>query len=267
MIWEEPWNIIEIYRHLEIQSVGFSWLKIIKTQARKVRIRIIVNGNIRKWYINCGIRSHFANKCRKPKSEVSFAYKGKEYEWIADEKNKTNQRVCLIDENHSEKNKWLLVSCASTHACNSSSLFENIKPENTKIIVGDNREGVVTGRGTVKLRKKFKNLVNTLMLNDLCSKDNTQETNIDLDVPESEKSCEECDLSKVTKLAYTDKPQSIIDEEREKCLRIGVIHSDLMGSMKSKSLGGSRYVLTYIDSNSNAFYLKANQNSFHSSKI
>jgi hypothetical protein len=37
-------------------------------------------------------------------------------------------------------------------------LFENIKPENTKIIVGDNREVVVTGRGTVKLRVKSKNL-------------------------------------------------------------------------------------------------------------
>ena len=41
------------------------------------------------------------------------------------------------------------------------------------------------------------------------SKLNTQETNIDLDVPESEKSCEECDMSKASKLPHTDKPQSI----------------------------------------------------------
>ena len=47
---------------------------------------------------------------------------------------------------------------------------------------------------------------------------NTKETNIDLDVPESEKWCEECDLSKATKLHNTDKPQNIIDEEREKGL-------------------------------------------------
>jgi hypothetical protein len=102
------------------------------------------------------------------------------------------------------------------------------------------------------------------------SKLNTQETNIDLDVPESEKSCEECDLCKANKLPHTDKPQSLIDEEREKGLRKRVIHSDLMGPMKSKSLGGSRYVLTYIDSHteySYAYLLKRNQNSFHFSKI
>ena len=48
--------------------------------------------------------------------------------------------------------KWLLDFDASTHACNSYSLFENIK-----IIVGENREVVVTGRSTVKLRVKSKN--------------------------------------------------------------------------------------------------------------
>ena len=63
---------------------------------------------------------------------------------------------------------------------------------------------------------------------------NTQENNIDLYVPESEKSCEACDLSKATKLPHTDKPQSIIDEEREKSLRKGLIHSDVMGPIKSK---------------------------------
>ena len=35
---------------------------------------------------NCGIPGHFANECRKPKSEVSFANKNKEYACIADEK-------------------------------------------------------------------------------------------------------------------------------------------------------------------------------------
>ena len=63
---------------------------------------------------------------------------------------------------------------------------------------------------------------------------NTQETHTNLDVPESVKSCEEFDLSKATKLPHTDKPQSIIDEEREKSLRKGLIHSDVMGPIKSK---------------------------------
>ena len=50
---------------------------------------------------------------------------------------------------------------------------------------------------------------------------NTQETIIDLDIPESEKLCEECDL-----LPHIGNPKDIIDEEREKALRKGLIHTD-----------------------------------------
>lgn len=105
---------------------------------------------------NCGIAGHYANECRRPKSEVhavSDQSNGKEY-------------LCNISDNSDscDRKRWLLDSGASTHACNSSSMFEDMIPESNTILVGDNREVKVTGRGTVRLQIKSKNTVNTLVL-------------------------------------------------------------------------------------------------------
>lgn len=58
-------------------------------------------------------------------------------------------------------------SGASTHVCNTPSMFEDIEPENSSIVVGDDREVAVTGRGTVKLRVFVDNKTNILRLHDV----------------------------------------------------------------------------------------------------
>jgi len=75
------------------------------------------------------------------------------------------RNVSWKDQQTSEK--WLLDSGASTHACNDASLFDTINPEDSVIVVGDDREIKVTGRGTVKLKLKANEVVNTLVLNDV----------------------------------------------------------------------------------------------------
>ncbi len=75
------------------------------------------------------------------------------------------RNVSWKDQHTSEK--WLLDSGASTHACNDASLFDTINPEDSVIVVGDDREIKVTGRGTVKLKLKANEVVNTLVLNDV----------------------------------------------------------------------------------------------------
>lgn len=70
--------------------------------------------------------------------------------------------------------------------------------------------------------------------------------------------CEDCQISKATKLPHKAKDQEQIDLERASGLRKGFFHSDLMGPLES-SLGGCRYILTYICSHteySNVYLLK-----------
>ena len=109
------------------------------------------------------------------KSEVKQpSNKGREYAGSCTEKNATFQRACVVVDDKinsmceisesNDNNKWLLDSGASTHVCNTPSLFENIKTEKTSVLVGDNREVTVTGRGTVKLREKADDEINTLVL-------------------------------------------------------------------------------------------------------
>ena len=90
------------------------------------------------------------------------------------EKKHSNQRICVVGETNytikyesNEKNKWLLDSGASTHACNSKSMFVEMIPESSSIVVGDDREVIVTGHGTVKLEVLANNVVNTIILNDV----------------------------------------------------------------------------------------------------
>lgn len=84
------------------------------------------------------------------------------------------QKICTVsDVNVATKNEsnerdiWLLDSGASTHVCNTPSMFEDIEPENSSIVVGDDREVAVTGRGTVKLRVFVDNKTNILRLHDV----------------------------------------------------------------------------------------------------
>lgn len=66
--------------------------------------------------------------------------------------------------------------------------------------------------------------------------------------------CEDCHLCKAKNLPHREKIQDKIDEERIKGIRKGVIHSDLMGKLKS-SIGGCQYVLTYICSQTEYSYV------------
>ena len=124
---------------------------------------------------NCGIAGHFASECRKPKKEKT-AHEGKEYCMRENNNNNNDKRICVVgeiksvtwkDQESNWNNKWLLDSGASTHACNSSGMFEELNPEDSSIIVGDDREVLVTGRGTVKLKMKANGVVNTLTLHDV----------------------------------------------------------------------------------------------------
>ena len=208
-------------------------------------------------------------------------------------------------------------------------MFEELREENSSIIVGDNRDVAVTGRGSVKLRLLANGCTNILTLNnvalvpdlginlvstgrlesqglrfitengvtqvnykdeligvarrknsnpylyefDLASKDKvlvakpskkvswtiwhkrlahlsgnymSKLKSSDTEQPTERVFCEDCQLCKAKKLPHKTKSQSIINEEKISGIRKGVIHSDLMGPMKIKSLSGSRYVLTYI---------------------
>ena len=304
----------------------------------------------RKCY-SCGTPGHYASECRKPKSEaksVSFQKPSnqKEKEYVCIERDGTKQRICTISDvnfttknESNERSKWLLDSGASTHVCNSPSMFEDIEPAYSSIIVGDDREVAVTGRGTVKLKVVADNKTNILRLNDVAlvpdlgvnlvstgrlesqglkittengmsqislnkeligrairtadnpylyefvkpssdsvlvtkSINSTADWSVwhqrlghlsgvymsklnptDIKISSNEEFCEQCHLCKAKKLPHKCKPQDKIDEERLSGLRKGVIHSDLMGPMKTKSLSGCRYVLTYICSHTEFSYV------------
>ncbi len=339
----------------------------------------------RKCY-NCGIPGHYANECKRMKSEVkavSFdkTSSNREKEYVCIEKdtyeegddfvrNIKKQRICTLRTfslgESTERNKWLLDSGASTHACNDPSMFESIRLEDSKIFVGDDRGVDVTGRGVVKLRVSGNGQTNVLTLEDvalvpdlaanlvstgrleesgitittekgmskltlrnqlICCAVRTSENPylyefkrpkndsvlvtlsnkrkhiigsenpfelkrpkidsilvtksnnttdwsiwhqrlghlsgtymnklnpIDVEILNNETTCEACCLCKARKQPHIKKDQARIDEERLAGLKIGVIHSDLMGPMKTKTLSGCRYVLTYICSNTEYSYV------------
>ena len=275
---------------------------------------------------SCGKPGHYAIECRKVKSEVRQPNQGKEF--VGSCQSDTDiQRTCIVQDNNSnngyatmnrssDKNKWLLDSGASIHVCNESSLFEDIKPEQSNILVGDNRQVAVTGRGTVNLKVKAGEVINTIMLKNvaLCPELGVNQVSIgrlesqgfkimfdkgissimlhnelvgnanrsnnsflyefenysnqqvlvansvensilwhqrlghlsddymrkldssDFKLNANKTFCEDCHLCKATKLPHYEKPQNIINEERENGSRRGVIHSDMMGPMKTTSI-------------------------------
>ena len=67
----------------------------------------------------------------------------------------------------------------------------------------------------------------------------------DIRISQTGEFCEECTIAKATKQPHKKKEQEKIEEERVSGLKKGVIHSDLMGPIEA-SLGGCRYILTYI---------------------
>ena len=119
----------------------------------KNQIKNIKNKKTKRKCYNCGISGHYANECRKLKSQVNAVTQGKEY-------------VCFCSDNQ-DSEKWLLDSGASLHVSNSSSNFEYLQPEKTTVRLGDNRQVSATGRGTVKLLVKANGIVNTLLLKDV----------------------------------------------------------------------------------------------------
>ena len=299
----------------------------------------------RKCY-NCGIPGHYANDCRKMKSVAVVKQPlNKEKEYVCIENNRSKQRVCTVSEVNftsgelDERSKWFLDSGASTHVCNSYSMFDQITTEKSSITVGDDREVAVTGRGTIKLKVKANEKTNILTLHDVafvpdlgvnlvsagrlecqglkivtengmseislkndliaCAvrsnenpylyeikilsndsvfvtrSNNTKDWSVwhqrlghlsgdnmkklvssDIkSTPLNEEFCENCHLCKAKKLPHKHKLQNDINEERQNGLRKGVIHSDLMGPMKTTSMSGCRYVLTYICSQTEYSYV------------
>jgi hypothetical protein len=61
-------------------------------------------------------------------------------------------------------NRWLLDSGASMHICNNKSWFIDLAPENSSVLVGDNRHIQVLGRGTVRLSMNVNGVTNNLIL-------------------------------------------------------------------------------------------------------
>ena len=107
---------------------------------------------------NCGTPGHYANECRRPRSEIKVV--GKEYCVNNQEFIKSEMSVRKINK-HRRNGFWN--SCnegASTNACNDESLFDTINPEDSVIVVGDDCE--IKVKGTVKLKLKANEVVNTL---------------------------------------------------------------------------------------------------------
>ena len=80
-------------------------------------------------------------------------------------------------------------------------------------------------------------------------------SDIEFSQNQNEEFCDDCHLSKAKKKPHIVKSQNAIDDERKSGVREGVIHSDLMGAMKIKTLSGCRYVLTYICSHTEFSYV------------
>ncbi len=62
----------------------------------------------------------------------------------------------------------------------------------------------------------------------------------EIKISANEEFCEECSLCKAHKLPHKWKSQERINIERLSGIQKGVIHLDLMGPMKTKSLSGCR---------------------------
>ena len=121
---------------------------------------------------NCHKKGHYAKECRSPKSIVVPAQtqNGKDFVGNCQEDNSNiniSQRgyvlfdnlACTTNDNMTDCNRWLLDSGASMHICNNKSWFIDLAPENSSVLVGDNRHIQVLGRGTVNINGVINNLM------------------------------------------------------------------------------------------------------------
>jgi len=129
---------------------------------------------------NCRKKAHYAKDCRSPKSvtvPVEIQNRRNFVGNCKEENSNVNisQRGYVLFDNlacttnlsdnlSDSSKKWLLDSGASMHICNNKSLFIDLVSENSSVLIRDNRQIQVSGRGTVKLSMAINGVINNLIL-------------------------------------------------------------------------------------------------------